>query len=362
MKRKNIKWNPFIFKELAIARHGSKYDYSLIENIINKSCIIKIICPIHGMFKTTVKRHLLGNECRRCGWDKTKITVDEFIEKVRSIFNGKYDYRHVKFDNVRNIVSIVCPLHGVFRQKAYDHMRGHGCYICGVESTKLTTEDVLFRFINIHADKYDYSKVIYINNYTKVDIICSRHGLFKQLPYEHMRGHGCPKCRSSIGEKIISRYLELNNIPYNKEYKIPGHQYRYDFHIPSLNILIEYDGIIHYKEHPKYPDGWLSYIKRLDNDKNILAAKKGYKLLRVNYKEFTNINMVISNYIKSYFPYRYNNVFYKNSDDMIKENRLDSDVITERLSDYETKKQLEEKSFSVAIRNDSKRNTYSQSK
>ena len=47
---------------------------------------------------------------------------------------------------------------------------------------------------NRHGDKYDYSKVEYINSTTKVCIICKEHGEFWQTPHGHVRGQGCPKC------------------------------------------------------------------------------------------------------------------------------------------------------------------------
>ena len=48
----------------------------------------------------------------------------------------------------------------------------------------------------IHGDKYDYSKVEYINSHTKVCIICPEHGEFWQTPNNHLHGYGCPKCKS----------------------------------------------------------------------------------------------------------------------------------------------------------------------
>lgn len=49
---------------------------------------------------------------------------------------------------------------------------------------------------SIHGNKYDYSKVEYINQKTKVLIICPYHGEFEQLPTNHYnKGCGCPECR-----------------------------------------------------------------------------------------------------------------------------------------------------------------------
>lgn len=46
----------------------------------------------------------------------------------------------------------------------------------------------------IHKDKYDYSKVEYVNNNTKVRIICKNHGIFKILPTNFLSNSGCKKC------------------------------------------------------------------------------------------------------------------------------------------------------------------------
>ena len=50
----------------------------------------------------------------------------------------------------------------------------------------------------VHVDKYDYSKVEYKNNSTKVTIICPEHGPFEQTPAAHWKGAGCPKCANNI--------------------------------------------------------------------------------------------------------------------------------------------------------------------
>jgi hypothetical protein len=59
---------------------------------------------------------------------------------------------------------------------------------------KLTTETFIQRAREVHGDKYDYSKVNYINSYTKVEIICPIHGSFWQTPGHHLYGEGCKHC------------------------------------------------------------------------------------------------------------------------------------------------------------------------
>ncbi len=46
----------------------------------------------------------------------------------------------------------------------------------------------------VHGDTYDYSHVDYVNAFTKIEIICPRHGAFLQSPGMHIAGNGCQKC------------------------------------------------------------------------------------------------------------------------------------------------------------------------
>ena len=66
---------------------------------------------------------------------------------------------------------------------------------------KLTTEEFIQKAKSVHGDRYDYSKVKYVNNQTKVCIVCKEHGEFWQVPYTHLNGHGCSKCAYKVVRK-----------------------------------------------------------------------------------------------------------------------------------------------------------------
>ena len=63
---------------------------------------------------------------------------------------------------------------------------------------KLTTEEFIKRARAVHGDKYDYSRVEYVNNRAKVIIVCPKHGEFPQSPQKHLSGQGCPNCGLKI--------------------------------------------------------------------------------------------------------------------------------------------------------------------
>lgn len=136
------------FKEKAKQLHNDKYDYSNVV-YVNSRTKVKIICPKHGEFEQSPSSHLQGNGCPKCArkWtDKHKenhakssrksrgMTTDEWIERARQVHGDKYDYSQTVYVNQRTNVKIICPIHGLFEQKADSHIRGCGCKFCGFES------------------------------------------------------------------------------------------------------------------------------------------------------------------------------------------------------------------------------------
>ena len=59
---------------------------------------------------------------------------------------------------------------------------------------KTDTENFKKRLRTIFGDKYDYSKINYVDQYIKVKLVCPVHGEFEKNPFKLLRGEGCPKC------------------------------------------------------------------------------------------------------------------------------------------------------------------------
>ena len=187
----NVKYTTETFIEAAKNVHGNKYDYSKVE-YINSSTKVTIICPIHGEFQQLPSEHLQGKGCIHCA-GKAKYTTETFIAAAREVHGEKYDYSKVEYVNSSTKVTIICPIHGEFQQRATEHLKGKGCIHCAGKA-KYTKETFIAAAREVHGEKYDYSKVEYINSQTKLTIICPVHGEFQQTPADHLRGSGCPKC------------------------------------------------------------------------------------------------------------------------------------------------------------------------
>jgi len=177
--------------------HNNKYSYSKSTyQKYNKKIIIT--CPDHGNFKQIVSHHLNGSGCPKCSRNK-KRTTKEFTKEAHIVHNNKYNYNKTKYRNADLKVIITCLYHGDFHQRAINHLNGQGCPKCAGQH--LNTEDFIKKSNMVHNGKYNYSKVSYKDSYTKVMIICPKHGDFAQNPGQHMRGSGCAVCSRKYSKK-----------------------------------------------------------------------------------------------------------------------------------------------------------------
>jgi G:T-mismatch repair DNA endonuclease (very short patch repair protein) len=173
-----------------------------------------------------------------------KRTLVEFINDANEKHNNKFDYSKVNYINIDTNIIIICPIHGEFTQTPNNHLYSkYGCKLCGQESTHDKLRSTLIEFINKankkYNNKFDYSKVNYINVDTPIIIICPIHGEFTQTPYNHLiTKHGCKFCGQesthdklrSTSEEIITKakevhgdlydYSEINYINYNTDINI----------------------------------------------------------------------------------------------------------------------------------------------
>jgi len=152
-----------------------------------------------------------------------KLTTEEFIKKAREVHGDKYDYSKVEYVNNSTPVVIVCPEHGAFEQSPNNHFNGNGCPKCAraTQSARqaMSQEVWIERAKRIHQNKYDYSKVEYVNNHTPISIICPIHGEFTQTPANHIKGQGCRICgmsKSKLTQEEARKRIsdKLSKFPY----------------------------------------------------------------------------------------------------------------------------------------------------
>jgi len=174
--------------------HDNKYSYenSVYEKNISK---ITISCPDHGNFIQQAANHLNGFGCPKCS-GKHNYTTEEWLVEAKRVHGNLYDYSLVKYKNTNTKVKITCLEHGVFEQLAGNHINSkQGCPYCG-GTQKSNTEEFIARARELHGNLYDYSLVKYTTCKNKVTIVCPVHGEFKQEAASHLNiACGCPKCK-----------------------------------------------------------------------------------------------------------------------------------------------------------------------
>ena len=220
-----------------------------------------------------------------------------FIKKANIVHNNKFDYSLVNYKNSKIKIKIICKKHGIFEQMPYLHLQSHNCPICKISYQ----ENFIENASNLHNHKYDYSKINYIDNSSKIDIICPDHGIFKQTPQHHLRGFGCQKCSSSKGETMISNILSNLNINFETQKTFGNcknkNELPFDFYLTDHNLCIEFDGRHHY-EPIEYWGGIekLKYTEKNDKIKSKYCESNNIQLIRIKYDiKFERIKEILEN-------------------------------------------------------------------
>jgi hypothetical protein len=284
----NIRSSTEEFIQKARKKHGGRYDYSQVRYVGVKTNV-SIICRKngHGSFQQRPNGHLGGAGCPEC-WEERRgqslrLSHEEFIERAKERHGSRYDYSKVAYVGGNILVTIVCSVHGDFQQRPNDHSKGHGCDKCG-GGAKSSTEEFINKSKAKHGDRYNYSKIVYIDSRTPVLIDCRKHGQFQQTPHEHLSGCGCFRCKQSRGEQRIAERLENLGIPYERQKRFQGCQHilflPFDFYLPTLEALIEYHGRQHYVSVPFWGGKRsLRDTRKRDLIKRRWARQNGYALV-----------------------------------------------------------------------------------
>jgi very-short-patch-repair endonuclease len=217
-----------------------------------------------------------------------------FIQKAKLVHGDKYDYSKVTYINSRSKICIICRIHGDYIQKANNHLNGNGCSIC---SKKFQNIDMFIeRATKVHNGIYDYSKFIYQTTDTKSVIVCPVHGDFMQSPHMHISGRGCPKCKSSKGELKILHWLQQNHIKYEHEFRFKN--CRYKLPLPFDFYLPEHNCCIEFDGEQHYKPKSFGYDKSLEHRTNILNLTKHKDNIKDEYCHNNNIRLIRITYDK----------------------------------------------------------------
>ncbi len=223
-----------------------------------------------------------------------KLDKNKFIERIENIF-GKdmFDYSLLEYKGAHIKVKLICKsCKNIENKDPTCFYRGFGCLKCTdrrPNPKQVTKEQFIERSKLIHGGKYDYSKMEFKSLYDDVEIICPNHGSYFTKPTTHMHyKSNCPECKVSKGEEYIGIWLNSRSKEYNFQYKvrINNSNHYFDFYIPKDNLIIEFNGLQHYKP-IKFFGGDIGFtrLQERDNLKREYCIKNNINFLIISYDE-----------------------------------------------------------------------------
>ncbi len=333
-----IRYRGFI--KSSIKRYGDKFNVQAVTPEQVASNKIPLTCEQHGTFVTKYHAHIYSEYgCRKCANERGAIErhtfkdVDELLTTAHEVHHNKYTYNRSKLSILlSDYIDITCPKHGVFKMTASSHItHKRGCKACAYENNSNTFDIFVDKANAKHNSMYTYYRDTYTKNEEETKIkhtVCGK--VFYQVAKKHLEGQGCLcKIKPSTGERFVMDVLEKYKLTYYREYRIRGYRYRYDFYLPKLSILIEYDGQ-HHTIPFKYMGGnaALSAMQQNDKNKDDIARSHGIHLIRISYKQINNIEDYLLARLSKYYKYRTRTVWYKNFLDVCRGEKLDWNTTT----------------------------------
>lgn len=149
-----------------------------------------------------------------------KDALAKFKNAAQKVHGNRYEYLSVEMVNGKKYFTASCKKHGIFKQLATEHIsRKRICRDCAVGSLDERQANFIKQSNKTHRKKYDYSKVIYKNMDTKVEIICSKHGSFFQRASDHQKGSGCWDCQKQSSAKTRMKPFKEAQEQFHKVHK-----------------------------------------------------------------------------------------------------------------------------------------------
>jgi len=241
--------------------------------------------------------HLTGYGCSRCNHGVLKTDAEYREDCVKNNVSLPIDNEDNRY--VNDEVKLLFPCLGghVYKQQPSKHLAGKGCIKCNGGAAKTDAEyrqECEARNIDLHIDSPDNR---YINNYSKLTHRCQKGHPYDQAPSNHLRGRGCPICRYKTAALLLDFLLELGLEVAPEKIFSWAPTRRFDFYIPSLNLIIELDGPHHFGE-TGYSSMEHSQQLAIDVEKKMFpAVERGFHFMRILQPDFLDDSTVMKDLV-----------------------------------------------------------------
>lgn len=277
---------------------------------------ILVRCKIHNYtFYATPDNLLHGKGCRLCGIERSAqskhknfdIIVEEFKKQGIVLLSTEDEIVNLSKTRLRYL----CPIHGEQTILWNNFKKGARCRKCADEENSIRMKVDVWNRIQQYFKNSQYKLLSEFEEYTGANnsclrCLCEKHGEFKISWSNLNKFEGCPICNSSNGERKIFYYLRKFNLDFERQKRfdglvgINGGKLSFDFYLPQLNILIEYQGqqhqtpIIFFQMKENTAEENFKKQQKHDEMKREYAKTHNIKLLEIWYYDFNNIENILN--------------------------------------------------------------------
>lgn len=221
-------------------------------------------------------------------------------EKVRELVGDEYEFLEYYIEYSTRIRMIHWDCGTKFRVSPDNFYVGQRCPLC-VGRKRRTTEEFYQEVRDLVGDEYTfYGDLKRLDSKMPVTHNKCGHN-YEVSPTSFITNSArCPNCYHSKGEEAVANVLQRISTEYIREYKFDElGQKRFDFYLPELNAVIEYDG----EQHFEPVELWggeenLKKVQESDKIKDEFCASESIGILRIPYWEIDKISILVEDFIE----------------------------------------------------------------
>lgn len=332
------------FEDLRRKYEEGLYFFEPIEVYFDENNIKKVLvkCPIHQdsngdnyKFSIPAQKSYIKEKSKKCPKCNSNVqslnrsnTANMLKNKIKNSSSDIIKSNHffigfqkdkngkiVQDSHGNNYVFLGCNILGhrqKFTQLACNVGEQNGCSDCNTKRNKKSADDFIVKIQNTlekagKSEYFQYNNLIDRdkNNKIKFNLICKICECPDWSYAHHIKSITCKNCNSkdSKGEAKIKLFLQLNHIKFEEKKRFDNLRNKLplecDFYLPELNLIIEFDGLQHFKP-IKFFKGEPKYSRNIENDiiKNEYCRNKSINLLRIPFYEFDICEQIISENIE----------------------------------------------------------------
>lgn len=287
---------------MEVKEYIESFGYKLLDDkYIDNKTKLNMLCPNGHLWSCNLRNFKIGRRCRTCSYILRGNNQKLKYEDVKNYIQSKgYELLSTEYFNNSTKLQMKCEKGHIFEMEYSSFQQNKRCPKCG--GVYRYNYDEVKEYFNSFG--YDLISKEYKDANTALESKCPEGHIlkcsFSSFNNRNTRCHICNEKLKSKGEKIISDFLNRNNMQFSNEYTFKDCRGKkrvlpFDFYLPEYNICIEFDGKQHYRL-DSYNHRLLDLMNRkyVDDIKTSYCKENKIKLIRIPFWDVDNIEEILN--------------------------------------------------------------------